>query len=98
MQVCDFCGGKTERGDNVTVRRFRLELRDINPKSHADPFRDTPEMWFQKSYWWDLDMCAECIKPFVKTLDNLVVPEDENPSRIVSKRDETQTNVRMPEK
>ena len=90
MQVCDFCGGKTERGDNVTVRRFRLELSDKDPKSKP--------AWATRWYWWDLDMCAECIKPFVKTLDNLVVPEDENPPRIVSKSDETQTNVRMPEK
>jgi len=90
MQVCDFCGAKTVRGDTVTVRRFRLEFSDKNPM--------TKPTWADRLYWWNLDICAECLKPFVKTLDNLVVPEEEDPSRIVSKRDETQTNVRIPKK
>ena len=90
MQVCDFCPTTETRnkaGKSASVRRFRLEVHDINPTSSTE--------WSQHRYWWLLDLCEMCIKDFAKTLDNLVVPEDVNPARIDSKSTKPDLNRKV---
>jgi len=98
MQVCDFCGlteSRNRAGETATVRRFRLGLKDINPTAAPD--------WSQKRYWWLIDLCATCLKQFVQTQDNLVLPEtDEVPiikkgSNFAFKRIEDETKGKTPE-
>ena len=91
MQICDFCGAKAARGDQTTIRRFRMDLAD--KEQGALTTSPSYPVWASKRHWWLFDLCVECLQKFVKDLDSLVqVCEDESCSKVNSKSTKSDLN------